>query len=273
MAVLHLLGTGAVRTDPHRTTTMLALETDRDVVLVDCGGDAVQRALTAGIPTEKLIGGRTSLIVTHEHADHVGGFALLLERLWLLGLRTPLPVYGIAPAIAQARAVHDAFDTSTWPDYPGARYHTVEHAPNALVLETPAVRITATPGIHTVPTVALRFDPANGSSATYSGDTRYAPTVVELARGSDLLIHEATCEGAGCDQSGHASAADAARVAAEASVRRALLVHLPPAETIDATLAAAREVFPAIAKADELQRVTLEGRGAPAPATVGTIRT
>ncbi len=274
MAILHVLGSGAVRTDPHRTTTMLALETERSALLIDCGGDVVQRALAAGIPEAKLLHADTALVLTHEHADHVGGFPLLLERLWLLGLRRPLPVYGIEPAIAQARRIHDAFDTSQWPEYGGADYCLVEHRVDAPVLQRLGLEVTATPGTHTVPTVALRFEVAGGGSVTYSGDSTYDPRVVELARESDLLVHEATCTDSGCGVSGHATALEAATVARDAAVARLLLVHLPPAEQIDPTLGEARAVFPNLSKAEELQRIRLLERADVAlePAVVHEVR-
>jgi len=68
-AKLHLLGTGAGATDAHRTTTMIAVSTATDAVLVDGGGDVLQRAMQAGIPVENI----RAVILTHEHPDHVGG--------------------------------------------------------------------------------------------------------------------------------------------------------------------------------------------------------
>jgi ribonuclease Z len=64
-----------------------------------------------------------------------------------------------------------------------------------------------------------------------------------MARGADLLIHEATGKGPG-----HSSSTDAARVAADAGVSRLALVHLPPARYFDTeALAEARRIFPNLA--------------------------
>ncbi|HZJ08452.1 MAG TPA: MBL fold metallo-hydrolase, partial [Trueperaceae bacterium] len=106
---MHLLGTGAALSDASRTTTMLAVEAGDTLVVVDCGGDAAQRLLAAGLALDKVSG----LIVTHEHADHVSGFPLLMERLWLAGIGPTFDVYGIASAVAQARRAHEAFDTAS----------------------------------------------------------------------------------------------------------------------------------------------------------------
>ena len=170
MATLHLLGTGAAFSDGDRTTTMLAVENAGSVIVVDCGGDAVQRLLACGVQLDKI----AALIVTHEHADHVSGFPLLMERLWLSGRRDPLPVYGIAPAIDQARRIHDAFDTSSWPGYPGVHYSEVAHEEGAVVLADRNWKVTASPGRHAVPVVALRFQDRHGDGEmTYSCDTEY----------------------------------------------------------------------------------------------------
>jgi ribonuclease Z len=216
---------------------MLAFQADRDVVVVDCGGDVVQRLLAHGLPLEQV----RALVVTHEHADHVSGFPLLMERLWLAGRREPLRVYGIEPAIAQARRSHDAFVTDGWPEYPGVEYVEVDHVPGARVLDSQAWRITAAPGIHSVPAVGLRVeDRAGGGTVAYSGDTAYSSDIVTLAHGADVLVHEA-----GVESAMHTLPSDAARVGLEAGVGRMVLVHLPPAlPSHDPRIEEARAVFP-----------------------------
>lgn len=249
MAILHLLGTGATVSDPHRTTTMLALE-GGSVVVIDCGGDVVQRMVANDIDLDRL----DALIVTHEHPDHVSGFPLMMERLWLNGRRRALDVYGIAPAISQAQRVHDAFDTSSWPEYPDIRYHEVAHTAHAEMLDLPDWQVHASPSRHTVPSVALRFlHRPSGRVLAYSCDTEFDEGVIELSRGADLLVHEATGRGAG-----HASACDAAEVAARAEVGRLLLVHLPPESHLDRkTMHEARARFADTEKGEEGGRYPL----------------
>lgn len=54
------------------------------------------------------------------------------------------------------------------------------------------MRVSATlvPHGNVFPCFAYRFDTDHGS-VTFSGDTRRSDNVVDLARGSDLLVHEA----------------------------------------------------------------------------------
>jgi ribonuclease Z len=74
-----------------------------------------------------------------------------------------------------------------------------------------------------VETLALRFDnTATGRAIVYSSDTEPCQSLIQLAEGADLLIHEAT--GA---FPGHSSPAEAAGVAREAGAERLALIHYP----------------------------------------------
>lgn len=236
MVTLHLLGTGAALSDSGRTTTMLAVEGPGSLYLVDCGGDAAHRALNSGLDLAKVNG----LIVTHEHADHVGGFPLLMERLWLAGQTEPFPVYGNSAALRQVERLDGAFDTSDWPDYPALDLFLVPELEREHVLSTADFSIYASPGRHAVPCIGLRVETKRGQVIAYSGDTEPSAAITRLAEGADLLVHEATAA-----VPGHSGPADAARVAAEAGVKRLVLVHLGPLpDGGAATLAEARAVFP-----------------------------
>jgi len=98
--------------------------------------------------------------------------------------------------------------------------------------------------------------PRPGKSVAYCTDTRPCEASVELARGVDLLIHEATFteELSGeAREFGHSTAAQAARIAKRAGARRLLITHLStrypdPSRLLEE----ARAIFPETALAEEL---------------------
>ena len=106
-----------------------------------------------------------------------------------------------------------------------------------------------------------------GRVVAYCTDTTYCRSAVELARGADLLIHEATFAQADeglAIRSTHSTAAMAARVASEAGARRLLITHFSPryfpgnqTEPED-LLREARAVFPATEMARDFLSVEVE---------------
>jgi ribonuclease Z len=67
-----------------------------------------------------------------------------------------------------------------------------------------------------------------GMKFSYSGDTRPCEGFMEAARGSDVMVHEATVDSSLYEKAkafGHSTAEEAARLAHRAGVRRLYLVH------------------------------------------------
>lgn len=250
MPTLHLLGTGAAISDPHRTTTMLAVSDDREstrTLVVDCGGDALQRLQACGPAVDSVDG----LIVTHAHMDHTSGFPLLMEKVWLDGRDRALPVIGIEPALAQAGRLWDAYEPvhRGWEGIPPIDWCPVPHEQDATVWDESPWTITAAPVNHgDTPNVGLRFEHSpSGRVLAYSCDTAPSENVVHLAQDANVLVHEAN----GTPGDNHSTAAEAAEVARKANAERLLLVHLPPGDKSD-PLREARAIFPHTDLGDEL---------------------
>lgn len=98
-----------------------------------------------------------------------------------------------------------------------------------------------------------------GKSVAYCLDTRPCAMAVQLARGVDLLIHEATYTeefAPEAQQYGHSTAAQAARTARDAGARRLLITHFStrfPDPTL--LLQEARAIFPDTILAEDLMEI------------------
>ena len=70
-----------------------------------------------------------------------------------------------------------------------------------------------------------------GTSIVYCTDTVFSEAAIELAKGADLLVHEATYAHEDADlayQRKHSTSTMAAQTAAEAGVNQLILTHLSP---------------------------------------------
>jgi ribonuclease Z len=88
-----------------------------------------------------------------------------------------------------------------------------------------------------------------GRRVVFTGDSRPCEETIRISEGADLLIHEATFaddEQPRALETGHATAREAAEVAAKAGVKQLVLTHLSARYSINASelLQQAREVFP-----------------------------
>jgi ribonuclease Z len=88
-----------------------------------------------------------------------------------------------------------------------------------------------------------------GRRVVFTGDSRPAASTILAAEGADVLIHEATFaddEHPRAVETGHATAREAAQVAAHAGVKQLILTHLSARYSVNATelLQQAKEIFP-----------------------------
>lgn len=107
-------------------------------------------------------------------------------------------------------------------------------------------------------------EPRRGQVFAIVMDTRLCDAAFELAAGADLLICEATFLESDADlarEYGHLTAAQAARIAAEAGVRRLVLTHYSQRyPDTSAFLEEARVVFDDVVAATDLDRVPVPPR-------------
>jgi ribonuclease BN (tRNA processing enzyme) len=180
---------------------------------------------------------------SHLHPDHCADLsALYVHRRYHPfppGERTPLPVLAPAGAPDRFAAAYapDAVERAATDlsDVLAFAPHAPEAAVGDVVLRTAAVD-------HPCEAYALRVE-HGGRSLVYSGDTGPCQGLVELARGADVLLCEATWpHHEGAPPGLHLSGRQAGEHAAAAGVGALLLTHVPPwfdAEPLRAAAAAA----------------------------------
>jgi len=219
MAKLIILGSAAAVPDQYHNNTYMLLQGVQDHILIDCAGSPLQVLQRLGVELGRL----EHLILTHRHPDHIYGVPALILGLWLCGRARPLRVYGERQSLATVSALLEIFRSEEWPLLFPLTYYEIAMQASQLVLDTAEFRIISSPVQHLVPTLALKIEcKSSGRVWVYSSDTEPCENVVELARGADVLIHEATGR-----QIGHSSSAQAGEVARQSGVKELILVHLP----------------------------------------------
>jgi ribonuclease Z len=119
--------------------------------------------------------------------------------------------------------------------------------------------------------------PRDGRKVVIAGDTAPAPSVVEAARGADVLVHEATFldeERERAQETAHSTALEAAAVAREADVALLVLTHLSNRYFGPELAREARTIFPdtVVPKDFDVVEVPFPERGAPRLVRGGALR-
>ncbi len=230
MIEITVLGSGAALPMPGRTNSAYVVRAGAVRLLVDCGPAILQQLAAVGLTP----GDVTHLFVTHRHGDHTLGYPLFL--LWWLTHRAgpdtfPLTIAGQTTWGSLEALLGNSFGDVVRQGAAAPRRLFPDREPTVLTLDG-GLTLRTWPMKHTdfAPVSALRVE-YGGRVVAFTGDTGPCPNVVLLARGADLLLHEATYS-ATLDPElpdglhGHSTAQGAGRAAAAAGVPRLALVHL-----------------------------------------------
>ena len=249
------LGTSGAVASAERDNTSLVVKAGDVALLMDCGGSAVHRLRRLGVDPLAL----THVVVTHLHVDHAYGLPSLVQQLGLLERTTPLTIVCRPEHVDSLRTLLTVFRVWERADMFAVALAPIDLAIGAPAFATGPLRVSTAPNAHgAMPNFAVRVD-AGARAFVYSSDTQPSEAVVALARGADVLVHEATfAERDRTPSRGatHSSAADAGRIAAAAGVGRLILTHVGPAYHADVAVLAreARLHFAgSIEVADELR--------------------
>jgi ribonuclease BN (tRNA processing enzyme) len=240
---------------PEKGANTASFVVDRRVV-VDTGWYLTDRLLAGGIDPLAV----EAVLFTHCHHDHILGLPQLLFYWGICHERRPsrpLHIYG--PAGEVERVVADGRRYLQFDRYHELRYGVKVHGlRGGEPVDVAGLTVRTCSARHSVPGLCYRVE-RDGGSVVFSGDTAWNPDLIDLARGADLLVHEASYGAKSVREDerwAHSGAPDAAEAAREAGVRRLALVHCGQDARQDA-LRAAQAIFPDTFLPDEGEEILL----------------
>jgi ribonuclease Z len=259
------LGTAGSWPTKERSASAIALDTEKELVLLDCGEGTQRQFFHSTVSFMRV----RRIFITHFHGDHFLGLPGLIQSMCLNNRTEPLDLYGPPDSKEMfERVLAMGYFTLRFP------VHLHPLRPDESV-ELPGYSVRTAHADHTVPALAYRveegpkrgrFDVAKahdlgikgrdfarledgetieiagraihpedvmgpqrvGLSVVYSGDGRPSESVQKLAHRASALIHESTMgeeHEAEANEWGHSSARQAAEIARNAEVGRLLLTH------------------------------------------------
>jgi ribonuclease BN (tRNA processing enzyme) len=215
---LRVLGSSGGYPAPGNPSTGFFLEHEEAKLWIDAGNGTFAE-LQKAVDFTRV----SALLLSHIHADHCADvYPLHVAIRYGLGGGFKLPVYA-PPGSAErlggllnpngAEQLAEAFD-----------FHTVDAGDE---VEIAGVRLTFLRTAHPIHTLAIRAETPAGT-LTYSADTGPDADLAGFARGSDLLLCEATYQDARLGAPLHLSARQAAGIARQAGARELALTHVWP---------------------------------------------
>ncbi|MCW4384626.1 MBL fold metallo-hydrolase [Salinibacterium sp. SYSU T00001] len=192
---LILLGTkgGPRLSATHCGPGQVVIDGDR-VVLIDAGQGVPQQLLRADIDPADV----TDVLITHHHSDHNVSLGSVLMAAWAHGRSAPITVWGPPPL---SRLAHHAIDANSYDidiRIIDEGRHDLRSMIEVVELEGTErevvighLRLSAALVDHppVYPALGYRLDGPAGS-VVVSGDTAASDSLVALAEGCDILVHE-----------------------------------------------------------------------------------
>ncbi|MGH9843301.1 MAG: MBL fold metallo-hydrolase [Blastocatellia bacterium] len=245
---LILLGTGGgPRPRKNSFPSSQVILVNNQAYVVDCGNGVAIQLARADVPLPTL----RHVFITHQHSDHNADYGNLLLLAWASGLQTHVDTWGPSPLARMTRLFFEmngydirtrTVDEGKMPLAPLVHMHELTRGGNVMRDEHVTVRCALVDHPPVKPAFAYRFD-SRDRSIVISGDTTRSDALIRLARGADVLVHEALYVPA-VDRlaarapnaaalknsiiSHHTSVEDVGRVAEAAGVKTLVLSHFVP---------------------------------------------
>ncbi len=244
-----ILGSGTATPILKRNASGLVIKAAESLILVDLGPGTLRRLCEAQIDMRTV----DMILVSHFHPDHVSDLVpFLFASNYAYGPFREAPFHLIGPAGMEQFYSAMVAVYGHWIVPTNERLLLQEMGaatPDRLAVGK--VQIFSAPSAHSAPSLSYRIE-AEGSSVTISSDTDVTDNLVQLARGTDLLICECSMP-EGRKILGHLIPSEAGDIARRSGAKRLVLTHFyPPCDEVDVVEQAARTFSGEIARAEDL---------------------
>ena len=244
-----ILGTGTATPLLRRNAAGLVVDAAGSLILVDIGPGTLRRMCEAEVDLKAI----DVILITHFHPDHVSDLVpFLFASNYAYGPFRKEPFVLIGPSGLEQfyEALVNIY--GEWIVPFGDRLIKREmdaQAPDKFVSGDLVIR--SAPSAHSPPAVSYRLE-VEGSSLTVSGDTDVSENLVELARGTNLLICECSMP-ENLKIPGHLVPSEAGVTAERAGVKKLVLTHFyPPCDEVDVVQQASTTFPGEIIRAEDL---------------------
>lgn len=248
------LGTGAALPDPDRAQTgiLITLDNGRNFLL-DCGDGVTRHMVKANINPADV----ECVVFTHLHHDHICNYPCLVISAWMLNRQSSPLLLG--PRGTQ-QFVDDLFEQGAFRADFAARSSYPLRQRNIEAVR-PVVREVQPGVVYKDDDITIEMDHvkhipndicecfgirviADGKVVAFSGDTAPCESMVRLAEGADLLIHECTFPESfiahraktGVGTYAHTSPAELGKLAQRAGVKSLVATHFGHFDSVSPVL-------------------------------------
>ncbi|MDR0791169.1 MAG: ribonuclease Z [Methanomassiliicoccaceae archaeon] len=257
------LGTGASVPSRDRSLPCIAVKLKRDIILFDCGEGSQRQLMVSPFSFMKI----KAIFISHMHGDHFLGLPGLLQTMSMSGRKDDIILAGpkgfgdslrsvikaCGGDIAYGLDIVDASDGDTFVfkefmvrafsvshNIPSLGFMFEENERIGKFNRSRAESMGLIPGpdftrlqkgetVKGVRPGDVIGPPRRGRRIVYSGDTAQCGRISEMARGAEVLIHEATYSSKDADlalEHKHSTSVDAASAARDANVSVLFVTHM-----------------------------------------------